>query len=115
MNYETDILKILNEAGSEGLSVKKLSQHIFNLHNNLFENVNYNNVYSAVFAYVQKNSKFKNSILQKSKTRGVYKINNEAIVSTQLKLDFRQCDDCSNEKDSETTEEDLSLNLFDFE
>lgn len=114
MNYETDILKILNEAGSEGLSVKKLSQHIFNLHNNLFEKVNYNNVYSAVFTYVQKNSKFKNSILQKSKTRGVYRINNEATVNTQLKFDFQQCDDSTNEKNS-CPIEDLSLNLFDFE
>ena len=39
MKYEQDIIRLLYEAGDDGLSVKKMVMHVYNLHNGLFEKV----------------------------------------------------------------------------
>lgn len=36
MRFEKDILLILIEAGDNGLSVNKISRHVFNTHNSFF-------------------------------------------------------------------------------
>ena len=36
MQYDKEILRVLAEAGNEGLSVQKVSRHVFNACNSLF-------------------------------------------------------------------------------
>lgn len=37
MNYDSEILFVLTEAGEKGLSVKKIARHVFNNCNGLFD------------------------------------------------------------------------------
>ena len=89
MRYEKDILLLLIEAGEKGLSVGKISRHIFNTHNSFFLPLD-----------VEEVGKVK---------KGVYCINTENQQVKQLRLKFL---DEQNETKEVSPQADLSLNLF---
>ena len=108
MQYDKEILRVLAEAGNEGLSVQKVSRHVFNACNSLFNSLIQEDVHKYVQAYLLK-SKSCNSLIEKSK-KGVYRLNENNQLSQQLILQFHDEVETPKEKPAE----DRSLNLFDF-
>ena len=112
-NYDNEILKVLTEAGSAGISVQKVSRHVFNAFNSFFNPVQYQDVHDYVLQYLQRNSKSAISLITRTDTRGVYKLNLDNQESRQLMLQFaedRTADDA--DEASQSTPIDLSLSLF---
>ena len=111
MNYGQDITRVLCEAGDDGLPVKKIVRHIYNEYNGLFNTTSYEDVYKRVMAFVQKNSKAKNSILEKTGKWGHYRINKASNKASQLMLEFDN-DNAVQQEAEKTAERDNSLSLF---
>lgn len=109
MNYDHEILFILNEAGTKGLSVQKIARHVFNNHTNFFESVSYDEIHRCVAAFLKRNSRTADSIIERTDVRGVYRIN-LFNTSRQLYFDFK--DEVNETNEAEKTCEDKSLSLF---
>jgi len=109
LEYDSHILKFLTEAGSEGLSVAKISRHVFNASNTFFETVDFEEVHRYVASFVLRNSKSAESLLQKTE-RGIYRLNPHSAETRQLMLQFGEEEE---EPASAPHNEDLSLSLFD--
>ena len=88
MNYDSEILFVLTEAGEKGLSVKKIARHVFNNCNGLFDVVPFEDVYHYVACYLKRNSKSNDSIIERTSIRGVYRLN-QSNTSRQLFFDFK--------------------------
>lgn len=115
MNYETDIVNILLEAGSNGLSPRKIAHHVYNLHNGLFETADYDTVYKAVAAFVNKNRKGRYALLEPAGKYGFYRLSHCQQAARQQMFDFDAAD-CYGEEQEKTSGSsgvDLSLSLFD--
>lgn len=111
MNYDQEILRFLLEAGDEGIAVKKLALHVQNACNNLFNVVDFDDVYVYVRQYLMRNSKNPNSVIERTDSRGIYRINTNVSEGQQLMLHFRSKMD--EELEEETTfDVDQSLSLF---
>lgn len=108
MQYEKDILLLLIEAGEKGLSVSKITRHIFNTYNSFFLSLNIEDTHQEVQQCLLKMSKRPNSMLGRVR-KGVYgiNINNQEVRHLQLKFSHK----CDIKKD-EKTQTDFSLNLF---
>ena len=109
MNYDNEILFILNEAGENGLSVKKIAMHVFNSCNDLFDVVSFDEVHRYVSGYLARNSRCAGSRVLRTDVRGVYRINS-SFMTRQLTLDFKEDEhdlDCG-----QSCTEDKSLLLF---
>ncbi|MBQ8047853.1 MAG: hypothetical protein IJ196_08015 [Prevotella sp.] len=109
MNYDQEILGILAEAGEKGLSVQKISMHVFNACNSLFHVINPDDVHDYVARYLSKNSRNPNSIVERAEPRGIYRINPNSDDARQLMLQFKD-EKPAEGQDSQT--EELSLPLF---
>ncbi len=114
MEYGQDITKILYEAGNDGLTVKKLAMHVYNLRNGLFETVTFGEVYKDTAKYVKRNSKSAAGMIEKAEKWGHYRINKKARRSVQLLIDFNinNAPDCEEPGKGAKPEEDKSLSLF---
>ena len=111
MEYDKDIFKVLTEAGSAGISVQKLSRHVYNAHNSLFNPIGLEEVHAYVLQFLQRNSKDPNSVVERAETRGVYRLNTKTQEGLQLMLQFS--DHCETEEEvPQTPDVDLSLSLF---
>jgi len=87
-SYDDTILKVLTEAGKEGLSVQKIAHHVFNASNTFFETVSLEEVHRYVQQYLLRNSRHSDSIIESTGTRGIYRINEKFSASQQLMLMF---------------------------
>ena len=103
--YNSEILRILVEAGNEGLSVKKIARHVHNACNTLFSSV-----YTYVSQYLIRNSKNADSMIARTDVRGNYRINPRNEDSQQLMLRFQ--DECNEKEDTPKPSVDQSLSLF---
>ncbi|MDO4159695.1 MAG: hypothetical protein Q4D41_04495 [Prevotellaceae bacterium] len=113
MNYEREILYILNEAGQKGLSVKKIAMHVYNRANGLFNCVELADVRREVNNFILRCSRQPDPIIEKTDTRGVYRISLTSGESRQLQFDFKDYDEDNDDgKDSHAEHEDTSLSLF---
>lgn len=112
MKYKQDILEILYEAGKEGLSVRKLALNVYNLHNGLFDNVSYDDVYKEISAYLNKKSKAQRRFIEKTGKRGHYRLSGKIENSSQLLFEFKDDRNDDSEKNSNTEFVDKSLSLF---
>ena len=108
MEYDRVILKVLTEAEEEGLSVAKISRHVYNASNTFFETVDFEEVHRYVSSFLLKNSKTAESLIQKT-DRGIYRLNPHSAETRQLMLQFHDEEKVPESKP--TT--DLSLSLFD--
>jgi len=108
LDYDRKILQFLTEAGEAGLSVQKLTRHVFNACNTFFETVSLEEVRRYVQSYLLRNSKNPDSIIQKTGTRGYYRLNPNNQESRQLMLLFQD----DEPEDDPKPQEDLSLSLF---
>ena len=109
MNYEKEILQILTEAGTKGLSVRKIARHVYNTSNTFFNVLDFEEVHAAVQQYLFRNSRKKNAVIEKTPVRGVYRINKNSAEFRQLMLLFMPEEDTVVKKPSM----DGSLSLFD--
>lgn len=75
VNYEEAIISILQEAGREGISIMKISRHVYNACNSLFEPKDFCEVHKYVAKFLAKKSKDTSSPIARAKTRGRYRIN----------------------------------------
>jgi len=107
MNYDCDILKILKEAGEEGLSVQKIARHVFNAHNSFFITLDFEEVYSYVRQYLYRNSKSRSSMIEKTGVRGFYRLNMSSDETRQLMFLFED-----EKEEISKNPEDKSLSLF---
>lgn len=57
-----EITTILAEAGSKGLSPYKISRHVFNITNNLFNPVSFDDVYGSVVLCLRRESRKHNGM-----------------------------------------------------
>lgn len=111
MNYREEILRILAEAGTDGLSVHKLSVHVHNACNSLFETVEYSKVRAEVSKFLIRNSRKDTSPIEHMKARGMYRLKPDSCSAMQLMLQFK--DEESQEECQESrVEQDFSLSLF---
>ena len=108
--YNSEILRILVEAGDEGLSVKKIARHVHNACNTLFSTVSFDEVYTYVAQYLIRNSKNADSMITRTDVRGNYRINPRNEDSQQLMLQFQ--DECDEKENIEEPSVDQSLPLF---
>lgn len=110
--YDKHILKVLTEVGQAGISVKKLSMHVFNMSCTLFESPDIEDVRYNVRLFITRNSKPPKPLVEKTGQWGCYRLNKkcEAAMRQQM-LDF--ANEATKEKPQTTTAcEDKSLNLF---
>jgi DNA repair protein RadC len=115
MEFDKEILRILMEAGTEGLSLQKVARHVFNAFNSFFNPLNYEDVHKYVAQYLLKNSKRMDSLIEKTDMRGYYRLNMDNQQSQQLMLQFREEQKTNNQNEELPKNEDRSLNLFDNE
>ncbi len=109
MNYDSEILYVLKEAGEKGLSIRKIARHVFNNRNSLFDIVSLDDVHRYVAWYLIRNNKSANSFIERTDVRGVYRLN-RSNASRQLQFDFK--DEENESMDEEISCEDKSLSLF---
>lgn len=110
MDYGREILSVLEEAGEKGLSVKKIARHVFNMNNSFFSNVSFDEIHRDVASFLSRNSRQKEPIVERTETRGVYRIRMPQGNARQLMLDFS--DDGAEKGGGSTAHEDKSLSLF---
>lgn len=108
MDYDKEILRILTEAGMNGLTVAKVSRHVYNTFNSFFNAVSYDDVHRHVAQYLIRNSKNSESIVEKV-GRGTYRLNMKSQETRQLMLQFTDEVEVTENSDKP---EDLSLSLF---
>lgn len=108
-SYDQKILKVLAEAGTDGLSIQKIVYHVYNSSNTFFETVSLEDVHRYVRQFLQRNSKNKDSMVESTGVRGVYRINEKSSDSQQLMLMFS---DEVQEAEEKKPVVDQSLSLF---
>lgn len=109
MLYNNEIIRVLAEAGDDGLSVDKISRHVFNACNSLFHPIALQATHLYIKNYLQRSSKQPHSMIERTK-KGYYRLNVEKEESRQLFLNFSDNID----KDvSQRNLKDESLSLFD--
>lgn len=92
MNYEKEILEVLYEAGTDGLSVHKIAIHVHNAHNTLFAPVAFDEVRLHVQAWLLRNSRFSDSPVKRCGKRGMYQLNLLSKKTRQMLLEFHDSD-----------------------
>lgn len=109
MRYDEEILRVLGEAGADGLSVAKITRHVYNACNSFFEPLDYEEVHRDVYLFLARNSKKPNSLIEKTTVRGVYRLNGQSGEARQLMLDFEAA---ASEEPTKEEYKDESLSLF---
>lgn|SRR5574344_102483 len=109
MKIDDAIISSLREAGEQGLAVRKLVTHVYNICNSMFEPLNLNDTYDYVTRYLYSHP----SIIEKTGQRGHYRLNEDSEDTQQLLFNFFVDRDETNIDDTENLEDiDNSLNLF---
>lgn len=110
MDYDREILHVLAEAGAKGLSLRKITTHVYNRVNGLFSTVSIGDVHRYVASYVIRTVRQKGSVIEHASGHGVYRISESCHDSSQLEFNFKSYSDES--KEEEPPNEDKSLLLF---
>lgn len=84
-----DIIRILTEAGEQGLGLQKLVLHVHHASNNLFHQVEMEEVRQRVIQYLRANTRFQGSLIERTQ-RGVYRLNPNSDEARQLLLSFEE-------------------------
>lgn len=118
MNIGENVLQILQEAGPQGLHVGKISLHVFNGMNSLFEERDFEEVHHDVNMFLIKQAKKKRPLVIRLR-RGVYKINKRAMNDIELQFKFKEpsmeehsTEDMVRERRQGKEEDDIFLPFF---
>jgi len=112
MEYDKEIIRILTEAGSKGLSVLKVARHVYNACNSLFNELDFAEVHAYVTQYLLRNSKNRESLIERTERRGTYRLNPHSQEALQLMLQFAEGPQTT-DTDVSAVPGDTSLPLFD--
>lgn len=88
MNIENDILSVLREAGDKGLPLRRLAMHVYNMENSFFQPLDREDIYREVGEYLRRTSSLSGSMIERTDTRGWYRLNINSPRVQQLLLDF---------------------------
>ncbi len=111
MTYDQQILNILTEAGTGGVSVQAIAKHVYNMNCTFFIQPDYEEIRSYVQQFLLRNSKSNQSLIESTGRRGYYRLNTEGSADArQMMLQFRE--EQAGEKEEEKPQQDLSLDLF---
>ena len=88
-NYDTHIHMILAEVGNRGLNVRKITLHVYNAINTLFEPADKKDVHDYVLKYLRTHIKGRNALIERV-SHGVYRFNPKSPVARQIKLSFKK-------------------------
>lgn len=114
MKYERDIIGILCEAGSDGLSVQKIVLHLYNANNTLFAPVQIGDIRRTVQAWLLRNSRSADSLVCRCAKRGHYRLNMRSAAVRQLMLNFSADAECPATETNATREDTPAMpSLFD--
>ncbi len=117
MVYDRQILEILMLAGAKGISVRMLSQHVYNMNCSLFFVPDVEEIRRYVQRYLLRNSKTPTDIIERTGRRGFYRLNTrKSAAAQQLLLEFKAQEAGQEELGNAVAEEPLSgqtLDLFD--
>ena len=114
MIYDRQILQILTDVGERGIGVQQLAKHVYNLNCTLFSQPDVQEVHSYVQQYLLRNSKSRQSLIERTERRGYYRLNTQNNADArQLMLAFREKKLSSDEQKEEKPQSDFSLSLFD--
>ena len=86
--YDTHIHRILAEVGNRGLNVRKITLHVYNSVNTLFEPVDKQDVHDYVLKYLSKHVKG-NMPLLKRVSHGVYCFNPKSAEAKLIKAELK--------------------------
>ncbi len=112
MGYDQQILKVLMEAGEQGVSVQTIAKHVYNMNTTLFHQPVYDEVRTFVKQFLLRNSKSAQSIVESTGRRGYYRLNAKGSHDArQMLLQFSE-DKEEKEEEKEKPQQDLSLDLF---
>lgn len=116
MTYDSQILQILTEVGPQGISVRFLAKHVYNMNCTLFATPDMDEVHSYVQQYLLKNSKSPQSLIESTGRRGWYRLNTDnSDDARQLMFEFKEARTSVETNDEEKPKIDLSLSLFDLQ
>ena len=88
-----------------------LTKHVFNQNNTFFAAPDFKDVYAYVQAYIRRNSRSPQSLVEKMERRGYYRLNTkENADARQIMLDFSEKE--TPDDNEKPPARDLSLNLF---
>ena len=107
MQYDKEILQVLIEAGCEGISVQKISRHVHNACNSLFNPLSQRDIHKYVQQFLLRYCITDTSLVEISK-KGIYSLYLNNVMTPQLFLQVRE----DREPVEETPEKDYSLDLF---
>lgn len=109
-----EILKILAEAGPEGLRVRKIILHVYNSQNDLFNKVSLEEVKRRVLLFLQQNSRYSQDLLDHP-SWGTYRLNPKSIKAQTTQLSFLptedDCPDVAQQKPAKQTGPTLFDNI----
>lgn len=112
MNIDEEIYRVLAMVGQRGLTVKKISLHVHNACNGLFESIGYDEVYSYVKDFLYRTSMKKQSPIERMEKRGLYRLkNNQDDLMLNFCFDEKDAESCS-QKEENSAEDDYP-SLFD--
>ena len=83
------ILRILTEAGEQGMSLQKLILHVYNASNSFFHPVDLDEVRMRVVQFLRVNSRYPSSLVEHIQ-RGIYRLNPNSDRARQLLLSFEE-------------------------
>lgn len=107
MVYEKEIVKILKEAGPEGLSVAKITRHVFNATNSFFAPIEKSDIQGSIQRYLLSQSKSPTGIVCKVGW-GKYRLNMKSKNTLDI---LSRLSDGSGEQPRDSSK-DMSLSLF---
>lgn len=116
MKYEAHILRILTEAGPQGVSLRKLALNVYNLNASFFDTPDFEAVYRHVQQYLARNSLARNSLVERTGQWGRYRLNlRHSPQARQLMLEFGAGAAPTDGGSTDAVEEQQPLSLFDAE
>ncbi|MBQ3752932.1 MAG: hypothetical protein II864_05200 [Prevotella sp.] len=115
MKYNKQIIQILSDVGEQGIGVKLLAKHVYNLSCTLFVQPDLHEIHQYVQGYLLRNSKTPQSLIERTGRRGYYRLNTRNNAEARLMMnEFRKRNKAgADEQTDDTLQVDLSLSLFD--
>ena len=89
MNYEDEILSMLNEVGDVGMPLRRIALNVFNMKNSFFEPLSQETVYQDVAEWLRDVSQQSGTPVIRAERRGWYRINPDSPRVKQMELEFQ--------------------------
>ncbi len=110
--YHKDIVDILLNCGQEGMKVKNIARHIYNMHYGLFAtNVVFDNIYNQIRFYLCRQVCLKRAPFMRTRW-GYYTIKPDYAIQLDFTLDLLKEEPAGKASKNKPTEHTVQLSLF---